>query len=96
MSVNSPPPPEGLLPHVQEAWKRYWASDLAAHVDPASDLPALERLFSLYDEVARSREGPPELRQAGFFFGAEVLELEDRFFITRADRAACGIRLGEA
>jgi hypothetical protein len=54
VEIVAPEPPEGLLPRVEAAWYRFWASDLAPFVRP-TDLGALERLFIDIDEWHRTR-----------------------------------------
>jgi hypothetical protein len=109
-SPEPPEPPAGLLISTRQAWAGFWASPLAGLVVD-SDLPALRRLFELYDERARSwrgyrrrrlvegSQGQPVLSplfRAAMALEAEIRPLEDRFGVTPAARLKLGIRLGEA
>jgi hypothetical protein len=49
-----PNAPAGLLASVRRAWVEFWASPLAQVVVPATDMPALTRLWRLYDERERA------------------------------------------
>src|SRR3546814_15727465 len=49
-----PSPPAGVLKRTRERWAEYWSSPVAKLADPVSALPALERLFALYDDLERS------------------------------------------
>lgn len=48
-----PEPPSGILKVTKETWEKFWTSDLARAVDVTTDLPALHRLYQLYDERER-------------------------------------------
>ncbi len=43
------------LPSTRAAWRAFWASDMAS-VAAAVDLPAIGRLFAMYDQHARAME----------------------------------------
>lgn len=43
------------LPATRAAWRAFWASDMAS-VAAAVDLPAIGRLFAMYDQHARAME----------------------------------------
>ena len=47
-----PEPPPGMLAATRAQWADFWTADVAKLVT-SGDLPALRRLFSLYDERAR-------------------------------------------
>ena len=49
-----PPVPAGMLKSTQRTWRSYWRSPLAAAADTKTDLPALTRLWTLYDERERA------------------------------------------
>lgn len=107
---TTPEPPAGLLAASVAAWRRLWASPVAsAFLD--SDLPALERLWQLYDErrrafrVARTSrlvegsQGQPRLNPLIAHVAAldgQILALEDRFGLTPRARLQLGITFGEA
>lgn len=60
--MDIPPPPSHLLPVIQEWWIDFWQSPIASSMRP-TDMPALSRLFGMYDELERTRaavhEDPP-------------------------------------
>jgi P27 family predicted phage terminase small subunit len=109
-TVEPPSAPTGLLKPTREAWAALWQTPLAALLTPA-DRPALERLFTLYDERVRAYRG---LRSIGRLVegekgvtlnplasymkacDAEVRHLEDRFGLTPMARLRLGVQLGEA
>jgi P27 family predicted phage terminase small subunit len=108
--VEAPPPAPGLLKASRASWERFWSSPLAPLTIPA-DLPALERLWSLYDERARAyrgyrherlvegSQGQPVLNPlaaAMKAMDAEIRALEDRFGLTPMARLRLGVQLGEA
>jgi phage terminase small subunit len=79
-------------------------------VVPATDLPALERLFTLRDERARALRGYRARRLVVTDSGvalnpllrvlkqldAEIRQLEDRFGLSPIARLRLGVALGEA
>jgi P27 family predicted phage terminase small subunit len=106
-----PAVPAGLLKAVRDSWPRFWASELAQLVKPETDLPALERLWSLYDERARALHGYRRARVVAGSMGqptlnplfaalkaldTEIRALEDRFGLTPMARLRLGVALGEA
>jgi P27 family predicted phage terminase small subunit len=105
-----PEPPSGLLKGQREAWLSFWSSPISSLVTEG-DLPALERLFLLRDELARCLAGARRERlvegSKGTFkanplylrvnqLGAAVMQLEDRFGLSPAARLRLGITLGDA
>jgi P27 family predicted phage terminase small subunit len=107
-----PAAPAGLLKRTRDRWAAYWAAPVANLVDPVSDLPALERLFILYDDLDRSQAS---VRKQGHMVTgsqgqavlnpllrhiqatqAEVRQLEDRFGLSPRARLSLGVTLGEA
>jgi P27 family predicted phage terminase small subunit len=107
-----PTPPAGLLKSVRDRWTAYWESPVAQLADPVSDLPALERLYRLYDDLERSHA---TVRKQGHMVRgyrdqtvmnpllkhmqlvqAEVRQLEDRFGLSPRARLSLGVTLGEA
>lgn len=106
----APPAPDELSPTLRAAWDAYWSSGVARLVEP-SDVPALARLFELYEERARAlamyRDEPVMEGSTGQAvlspFGAEVAsldkrvaELEDRFGLSPRARLQLGVTFGEA
>lgn len=104
-----PPPPEGVSERTAAQWAGYWSSPVAKLVDPVSDLPALERLFLLYDDCQQYRES---IRDAPMVQGsmgqmvrnpfvkdlkdaqAEIRQLEDRFGLSPRARLGLNLTLG--
>jgi hypothetical protein len=65
--AEPPPPPQNLLPVVRLFWDNFWESPLADYIHK-TDLPALYRLFHLYNEnelthEAMHKEPPPRPEQ---------------------------------
>lgn len=104
--AQAPPPPAGLLIASRTSWAAYWTSPLARLVEPDTDLPALARLWTLYDEMARmSRVARAQRVVAGYrgqprpnplyrvMAGIEIaiLSLEDRFGLSPRARLQLGI-----
>lgn len=111
-SVPSAPHPSGskLLAATVEAWETFWSDELAGLVKPA-DMPALVRLFRMYDLRERMErqllkqpfaEGStgqivvhPASKEMASLDG-RILALEDRFGITPAGRLKLGVVFGAA
>jgi P27 family predicted phage terminase small subunit len=106
-----PDAPGGVLSVTRQRWQAFWRSPLAGAVAVDSDLPALERLFSLYDERERAyrayrrerlvtgSQGQTVLHPLGRMMGvmdSEIRQLEDRFGLNPLARARLGITIGEA
>lgn len=107
--VVVPDAPAGLLKKTSERWRAFWSSPVAALVDRTSDMPALERLFELYDDCDRYRQA---IRKNPMVTGsqgqmvrnpfvkdlkdaqAEVRQLEDRFGLSPRARLALNLTLG--
>lgn len=109
--ADPPDPPAGLLAETVADWQAFWSSPLATAAVPATDLPAITRLFRLRDErermarvVRRARivagsEGQPRanpLYSQINSFDAEIRQIEDRFGLTPMARLRLGITLGDA
>lgn len=108
----SPEPPDYLLAATQERWRTYWTSPVAKLVDAVSDLPALERLFWLYDDLERSRRAVQEighviegskgqtvmnpLLRHMQTQAAEIRQMEDRFGLSPRARLSLNLTLGQA
>lgn len=108
--MAAPPAPSGFLPAIRDDWDAYWLSAPAHLVDPA-DIPALRRLFNLYDERERSYRAFRKERLTGgstgqlvvnplgkqlLAYDAVIAQLEDRFGLTPMARMRLGVQLGEA
>lgn len=108
-ALEVPEAPEGLLPRTEEQWDAFWSSPVAQLVDRTSDMPALERLFLLYDDAARFRasiranpmvEGSQGQMVRNPFVKdlkdtqAETRQLEDRFGLSPRARLALNLTLG--
>ncbi len=106
-----PAPPAGLLAETVADWQAFWTSALASAAVPATDLPAITRLFRLRDErermarvvrkarVVLGSEGQPRanpLYSQINSFDAEIRQIEDRFGLTPMARLKLGITLGDA
>lgn len=103
---GNPDPPDGLLEVTKERWAAFWVSPVAVLVDRTSDLPALGRLFELYDDADRYRLS---IRENAMVEGSKgqmvrnpfvrdlkdtqsaILALEDRFGLS--PRARLGLNL---
>lgn len=107
-----PAVPTGMLKATRDRWAAYWASPVAKLADSVSDLPALERLFRLYDDLDRSMAA---IRRDGHMVRgsqgqavlnpllrhtqatqAEIRQLEDRFGLSPRARLSLNVTLGEA
>lgn len=100
-----------LLDVTLETWAEFWQSDVSSLVVP-SDLPALRRLFSLYDERERcyadavaggrttrgstGQETLAPLYKHVTTLDEKILALEDRFGMTPLARLKLGAQLGDA
>lgn len=109
--AKTPKPPPGMLKSTRDQWARYWGSSLAQIIELTTDLPALERLFSLYDERRRCHNGYQKerlmqgstgqrvLNPLGRLIGEfdkEIRAMEDRFGLTPKARLALGITFSDA
>jgi hypothetical protein len=99
-----------LLKATREDWVEFWRSPLGSLAVPA-DIPAVRRLFTLYDERTRAYNGyrrkrlvlggnkqqalNPLLAAMGML-DKEIRALEDRFGLTPMARLRLGVALGEA
>ena len=105
-----PDPPPGMLKATERQWVEFWQSEVATLVATA-DLPALRRLYSLYDERARclasgrrnrlveGSQGQPvmnPLYKHMATLDGEILALEDRFGLTPMARLKLGVTFGAA
>ncbi len=107
----APDPPAGLLKTTRDQWETYWRSSLARYVDQDTDRPAIERLFTLYDEreralqgyrksrLVKGSQGQPVLNPLARLMStldSEIRQLEDRLGLNPKARATLGITFGEA
>jgi phage terminase small subunit len=105
-----PTPPAHLTERWVKSWEIFWASPFAQVVQPAQ-YPALERLFSMYEERDRMdvylREEPMSVGSQGqkilnpmyrqrTAVDAEIRQLEDRFGLHPKAGLQLGIVYGEA
>lgn len=106
---GAPPAPDGVGERTAQQWQGFWSSPVAKLVDPVSDLPALERLFLLYDDCHQFRES---IRKHPMVEGsqgqlvrnpfvkdlkdaqAEIRQLEDRFGLSPRARLGLNLTLG--
>ena len=106
-----PRPPTGLLKVNRDTWAEFWSSPLAQTAVPGTDLPALRRLWSLYDQRERSYRAAAKQRVVSGSMGqqrvhplltradkleAPILALEDRFGLSPRSRLTLGVILGDA
>jgi len=109
--VEIPPAPKGLLKLTSVQWERYWRSAVGQAADIDTDLPAITRLFTLYDERERAyrafrkqrfvsgSQGQMVLNPMGRHMNvldAEIRQMEDRLGLTPRSRLQLGITLNEA
>lgn len=101
----------GMLASTAQAWQDFWSSGIPGQTVLATDLPALRRLFTLYDERERAYRGYAKERLVLGSQGqqvinplakvmatadAEIRALEDRFGLSPMARMRLGIAMGEA
>jgi len=106
-----PAPPEDLSADNLAAWNTYWASALAQAVTLPTDLPALRRLFRMYDDLEQSWtkymrdpevDGSMGQRRISHFakhiaeLEPMIRALEDRFGLSPKARLELGVTLGDA
>jgi P27 family predicted phage terminase small subunit len=106
------PPPPKVSAALKRDWATLWQSEIAATWNVESDLPAMRRLFELYDRVAKyEREAAKDgivsrgstgqkavhpLLKQADTLRSQILALEDRFGLSPMARLKLGIALGEA
>jgi len=106
-----PEAPRGLLKTTRELWDGFWSSVLVEEVVQPVDLPAIRRLFALYDERERAyrayrnerlvegSQGQPVLHPLARQipkYDSEIRQLEKEFGLTPKARAKLGISFTEA
>lgn len=111
-TATFPAAPAKLSKALRDEWETLWQSELAAHWNQDSDLPAMRRLFGLYERLNKyereaARDGMVSkgstgqktlhpLLKAADTLRSQILALEDRFGLTPMARLKLGIALGEA
>lgn len=109
--VVRPPKPSKLLKSTDEAWERFWESDVAAVVTP-STWPAVSRYFTYLDELQRAvkvlrdghrlvegSRGQVRLNPLADYMNRleeKVGRLETELGLTPMARARLGIAVGQA
>jgi P27 family predicted phage terminase small subunit len=108
--VKRPAAPAGILAVTRSWWGEFWTSRLAALVE-ATDVAALRRLATLYDERERCYRSAQKGRLVEGSMGqmvlnplykhlgvldVEIRQLEDRFGLTPMARLKLGVQFGEA
>ena len=106
-----PPASDDWLEPARADWLAFWTSPLVAALLPATDEPAVRRLFGLRDErermmrgirrhrVVEGSEGQPRanpLYAQLVSLDSAILALEDRIGLNPQARLRLGISLGEA
>lgn len=110
-STPAPAPQRQWYAATKTSWSTFWGSQLAGLVQRDTDLPALERLWSLYDERERAyrsaqkgrlvegSQGQPVINPLVTYMTTldkEIRALEDRFGLTPMARLKLGVKFGEA
>lgn len=107
---KAPRPPSGLTPATRKAWHAYWASEVSSVAQEVA-LPAIRRLFELYDQRERAMElvraalmvkgSMGQIRTnpaADYVLKLEpaILRLENELGLTPMAMTRLGIAVGEA
>jgi len=108
---NEPPKPtRGWLKQTRDRWYTYWDSDVAG-VAQEVDVPAVERLFGMYDQYSRVmkvvkkslvvRGSTGQIRtnplaEHALKLETQILRLENELGLTPMARQRLGIAVGEA
>ena len=108
---NEPPKPlRGWLKQTRDRWIKYWESDVAA-VAQEVDVPAVERLFGMYDQYSRVQQVVKKslvvrgstgqirtnpLAELALKLETQILRLENELGLTPMARQRLGIAVGEA
>ena len=108
--TETPEPPPGLSHGVLDAWESYWRSDVAQATSEV-DLPAVHRLFLMYEQHARATaaaqetlavagsKGQPRLNPLADYalkLETAILRLETELGKTPLARQRLGIAVGQA
>lgn len=109
-------PREGLVPQAprdwkestRKAWRNFWESSVASVIDPKSDMAAIIRLFSMYEErealvplmqsapLVKGSQGQLRLNPLGARIDqldASITALEDRFGMSPKARLSTGMQI---
>lgn len=96
----TPDPPKGLPVVLRGQWTALWRSSVAALMDPVSDLPAVTRLFELYQladrvqaQLADAEEVDSGLVSARVRLASEIRLAEGQLGLSPRSRLALGIAL---
>ncbi len=108
--LDAPTPPEGLSEAVLAAWETYWRSEVAEAATDV-DVPAIRRLFTMYEAHARATEvametlvvagskGQPRVNPLADYalrLEEKILRLENELGLTPLARMRLGIAVGQA
>jgi P27 family predicted phage terminase small subunit len=103
-----PEPPSGLLSATRTAWETYWRSEVAGAATDV-DMPAVRRLFGLYDQFERAQrlarksllvpgsKGQARLNPLADYalkLDTAILRLENELGLTPMSRARLGLTIG--
>ena len=107
---DPPKPTRGWLKQTRERWHEYWISDVAG-VAQKVDIPAVERLFGMYDQYARVQKVVKKslvvrgstgqirtnpLAEHALKLETQILRLENELGLTPMARSRLGLAVGEA
>jgi len=110
LKSDPPKPTRGWLKKTRDRWYEYWNSDVAG-VAQKVDLPAVERLFGMYDQYARVQNVVKKslvvrgstgqirtnpLAEHALKLETQILRLENELGLTPMARQRLGIAVGEA
>lgn len=95
-----PTSPAGLPSSLVDQWDALWSSTVAALMDPVGDLPAVTRLFELYQladrvqsQLADADEVDGALVSARVRLGSEIRLAEAQLGLSPRARLALGVAL---
>lgn len=110
LKTDPPKPTRGWLKQTRERWHEYWISDVAG-VAQKVDIPAVERLFGMYDQYARVQKVVKKslvvrgstgqirtnpLAEHALKLETQILRLENELGLTPMARSRLGLAVGEA
>ena len=110
LKSDPPKPTRGWLKQTRDRWHAYWDSDVAG-VAQEVDVPAVERLFGMYDQYARVQKVVKKslvvrgstgqirtnpLAEHALKLETQILRLENELGLTPMARQRLGIAVGEA
>ena len=103
-----PQAPRGWKESTRKAWRAFWKSSVASMIDEKSDMTAIVRLFSMYEErealvplmqnapLVKGSQGQLRLNPLGSRIDqldASITALEDRFGMSPKARLATGMQI---